>query len=245
MAKSTKTPKQLAEQRLKDVTLKIATQNKGDDADYAKLQYTWNEEILERSFDYIPKESKKMIGIGTFMGALEIALSENFETVVCVDHKSYLPKWKPKNLVFHKANIDAAGWKLPSARKKTSDPSSPLAPDERYDVCYFIETIEHLLWSPLPLLKWVHANSHLFVISTPDDAEWPAMEIHPWSRYQHFSSIPAVAPGLKGNPKPMFHTKQYTQTEFIEILDFVGFRVLEFFRTGDGKHQMVAICQPR
>lgn len=232
--------KKLALEKLETVTQKIAKQSKGDDAAYALLQYTWNKDILEKSFDYIPKESGVMLGIGSFMGALEIALSDNFKSVVCVDHKSYLPKWKPNNVVFHKADIDTARWKLPQIKTKGGD-----SVVERYDVCYFIETIEHLLWSPLPLLKWVHANSHLFVISTPDDAEWPAMEIHPWTRYQHFSTIPAAAPGVKGNPLPMFHTKQYSQAEFMEILDFVGFRVLEFFRTGDGKHQMVAICQPR
>lgn len=231
--------KRLALERLQKETDRIAKQNRGADADYAKLQYTWNRDILERSFDYIPKESGKMMGIGTFMGALEIALSDNFKTVVCVDHKSYLPRRRPKNLKFHKANIDTAKWKLPALKPTAKDPGG------RYDVIYFIETIEHLLWSPLPLLKWVHANTHLFVISTPDDAEWPAMEIHPWTRYQHFSTIPAAAPGAKGNPLPMFHTKQYSQAEFMEILDFVGFCVLEFFRTGDGKHQMVAICQPR
>lgn len=218
--------------RLSDVTQKIASQSKGSDSEYAHLQYTWNKDILDRSYDYFPRVSNKAIGIGSFMGALEIALADEFKEVVAVDHKSYLPKWTPKNVNFHKANIDSAGWKLPIV-------------EERFDVCYFIETIEHLLWSPLPLLKWVHGNSHLFVISTPDDAEWPAMEINPWTRFQHFSNIPAASPGAKSNPLPMYHTKQYTQAEFIEILDYVGFRVLEFFRTGDGKHQMVAICQPR
>lgn len=205
---------------------------KATDADYAQLQYTWNKDILERSHPFFPRQSNTAIGIGSFMGALEIAIAPEFTTVTCVDHKSYLPSWRPKNLVFHQADIDTATWELPK-------------PEARFDVCYFIETIEHLLWSPLPLLKWMHANCHLVVISTPDDAEWPAMEIHPWTRYQHFSNIPAAAPGVKGNPMPMFHTKQYSQAELIEIMDFVGFRVLEFFRTGEGHHQMVVIAQPR
>ena len=220
---------------LEDTTNGIAeTQKVASDAEYARLQLTWNKDILEKSYPYIPNVSKKMMGIGSFMGALEISLSEDFDEVVCVDHKSYLPKKLPSNIKFHKANIDGAEWSLPS-----------LGDENRYDVIYFIETIEHLLWSPLPLLKWVQSNCHLFVISTPDDNEWPQMEIHPWTRYQHWSKIPAASPGVKGNPKPMYHTKQYTQVEFMEILDFVGFRVLEFFRTGDGKHQMVAICQPK
>jgi hypothetical protein len=213
----------------------LATESKkADDADYANLQYTWNKDILERSYNYFPRVTNTAIGIGSFMGALEIAIANEFEKIICVDFKSFLPKWKPANLKFHKANIDSADWKLPS-----------LPSENRYDVCFFIETIEHLLWSPLPLLKWVNENCHLFVISTPDDVEWPAMEIHPWTRYQHFSNIPPASPGAKNNPLPMFHAKQYTQTELIEMLDFVGFRVLEFFRTGNGKHQMVAIAQPR
>ncbi len=228
------TKKSLAIKSLKNTTEKIAKSTSGSGADYARLQLTWNEDILDRSYDYFPRVSNKLLGIGSFMGALEISLANEFDSIVCVDHKSYLPKRKPKNIIFHKANIDSATWKMPKLNN-----------DERYDVIYFIETIEHLLWSPLPLLKWVQQNYHLFVISTPDDNEWPAMEINPWTRYQHWSNIPAAAPGVKGNPKPMFHTKQYSQVEFMEILDFVGFRVLEFFRTGDGKHQMVAICQPK
>lgn len=231
--------------KLQECTEKLAKSGKGSDADYANLQYTWNKDILERSYPYFPHVGNAAMGIGAFMGALEIAIADEFDKVVAVDHKSYLPKWKPKNVVFHKANIDTADWELPTNRKKGADTSAPLAPEERYDVCFFIETIEHLLWSPLPLLKWVHANTHLFVISTPDDAEWPPMEIHPWTRFQHFSNIPAASPGAKNNPLPMYHTKQYKQAEFMELLDSVGFRVIEFFRTGDGKHQMVAICQPR
>lgn len=217
---------------LDEVTQRLAKQSKGEAAEYAKLQYTWNKDILERSYDYFPRVSNTAIGIGSFMGALEIAIAPEFKEVIAVDHKSYLPKWKPENVHFHKANIDTAKWKLPKR-------------SERYDVCFFIETIEHLLWSPLPLLTWIKENTHLFVISTPDDVEWPSMEIHPWTRYQHFSNIPTASPGAKNNPLPMFHSKQYSQAEFMELLDFIGFRVLEFFRTGDGKHQMVAIAQPR
>ncbi len=231
----TKKSKDIALKSLVETTEKIAKKQKvSTDADYANLQLSWNKDILEKSYDYFPRVSNKLMGIGSFMGALEISLSSEFKEIVCVDHKSYLPKGITKNIKFHKANIDTANWSLPS-----------LKGEERYDVIYFIETIEHLLWSPLPLLKWVQQNCHLFVISTPDDNEWPAMEIHPWTRYQHWSKIPASSPGVKGNPKPMHHTKQYTQVEFMEILDYVGFRVIEFFRTGDGKHQMVAICQPK
>lgn len=229
------TKKKDAIDRLIKSTEQIAKlQRKQSGKDYAMLQLTWNKDILERSYDYFPRVTNTMMGIGSFMGAFEIALSEEFKKIVCVDHKSYLPNKKPRNIVFHKANIDSNSWKLPR-----------LKGEERYDVIYFIETIEHLLWSPMPLLKWIQQNCHLFVISTPDDNEWPAMEINPWTRYQHFSAIPAASPGAKSNPKPMFHTKQYKPYELMELLDIAGFRVIEFFRTGEGKHQMVAICQPK
>ncbi len=171
-----------------------------------------------------------MIGIGSFQGALEIGMSRFFNSVTCVDHKSYLPAWKPKNVIFHKANIDSAGWVLP---------------EKHYDVCYFIETIEHLLWSPLPLLKWIKTHCNVAIISTPDDREWPTMDNHPWTRYQNYKNIPTASPGAKSNPLPMYHCKQYTPSEFIEMLEFAGFRVIEFFRVGDGKHQMAAVVEPR
>ena len=218
---------------LTKITERIAKQSKGTDADYARLQLTWNNNILTRSSDYFPHVSNTAIGIGSFMGALEIALAEHeFKKETCVDHKSYLPRWKPANVIFHKANIDSADWKLPT-------------PKEQFDVCYFIETLEHLLWSPLPLLEWIRQNCRVAVISTPDDNEWPPMEVHPWTRYQHFSNIPAASPGAKNNPLPMFHCKQYNQAEFVELLDVSGFRLLEFFRVGEGHHQMCAIVEPR
>ncbi len=216
---------------LKEFTDRAAKEGKSKgDSDYARLQYSWNKDILERSFDYIPTSANKLMGIGTFQGALEMSMAKFFDQVVCVDHKSYLPSWKPKNIKFHKANIDTGDWKLP---------------DEMYDICYLVETIEHLLWSPLPLLTWMKKHSHISVISTPDDAEWPEMPVQPWNRYQKYDQIPTAFPGAKGNPLPMFHCKQYTQAELIAMLDHVGFRVLEFFRTGEGKHQMVAIVQPK
>jgi len=43
----------------------------------------------------------------------------------------------------------------------------------------------------------------------------------------------------------MTHCKQYTQVEFIELLDFCGFKVVELQRVGNGSHQMMAICSPR
>lgn len=218
---------------LEKVSARNARDSKSSEADYAKLQLTWNYDILERSLNYMPSESRKMMGIGAFMGTLEMALAPYFDEITCVDFKSFLPSWKPRNVKFYKANIDTSDWKLPAL------------PGNRYDAIYLIETIEHLLWSPVPLLKWMQQNCHMAVISTPDDDEWPAMEIHPWSRYQNYKGIPSASPGAKSNPLPMFHSKQYSQAELVEMLDFSGFRVNEFFRTGEGHHQMVAIVQPR
>lgn len=218
--------------QLEKLTKRIADQHEGEARDYAYLQHTWNKDILERAISYIPPDTEKIIGIGSFQGALEMSLSPFVDKVVCVDHESFLPDWKPKNVEFMQANIDSNDWELPEDQGM-------------YGVSFCIETIEHLLWSPLPLLTWMKTYSHIAVISTPDDEEWPKMQIRPWTRYQHFSHIPAAAPGVQGNPMPMHHCKQYKQAEFIEMLDFVGFRVLEFFRVGEGKHQMCAIVQPR
>lgn len=217
---------------LEKQTKKIAAAKNGDDADYAHLQHTWNKDILERAVQYIPTSADKMIGLGSFQGALELSMAPFFNQVTCVDFESFLPEWKPDNVRFYQANLDSNEWRLPE--------------DEgMFDVAFCIETIEHFLWSPLPMLTWMKTYAHISVISTPDDKEWPAMAIRPWTRYQHFSNLPAAAPGVQGNPEPMNHCKQYTQAEFIELLDFVGFRVIEFFRVGEGKHQMCAIVQPR
>lgn len=216
---------------LEKLTKRLAEEKEGEARDYANLQYTWNKEILERALPFIPVGAEQAIGIGSFQGALEMSLAHHMKRVLCVDHESFLPEWKPTNVVFHRANMDSNEWELPE--------------DTMFDVAFCIETIEHLLWSPLPLLTWMKTYAHVSIISTPDDDEWPAMQIRPWTRYQHFMNVPAAAPGVSGNPMPMHHCKQYKQDEFIEMLDFVGFRLIEFFRVGEGKHQMCAIVQPR
>lgn len=224
------TPKDIIE-RFDQLTEKTARGARiRSDKEYAELQSTWNRDIIRRSLDYLPKERNEIIGIGSFLGILEMSFADDYKKVTCVDFKNFLPSWKPKNVSFSKANIDSATWQLP---------------EKMYDACFFIETIEHLLWSPLPLLKWMKSHAHYSIISTPDDAEWPAMNIHPWNHYQGYQNIPPASPGVKGNPIPMEHCKQYNQAEFMCLLSDAGFRVVEFFRTGEGGHQMVAIVQPR
>lgn len=197
--------------------------------EYAQLQSSWNTEVIKYSARWMPLADSKIISMGAFTGPVEMAFKDEYTEVVCVDHQSFLPRWKPKNVKFVAADLDSSTWVLP---------------EEHFDVCFMNEIIEHFLWSPVPLLKWVSKHSHVLVISTPDDDEWPPMS-HPWCRYQHFSAIPSAFPGSKGNPKPMFHTKQYKQYEFMELLDKCGFRVMEFVRIGEGKHQMLAIAQPK
>jgi len=197
--------------------------------EYTLLQATWNESVIKTSLPWMPTNRKRVLSLGAFIAAMEMSFKDYYDEIICVDHESYLPNWKPSNVSFHQADLDSSEWALP---------------ENFFDVCFMNEIIEHFLWSPIPLLKWVKNHSSLLVISTPDDAEWPPMT-QPWSRYQHFSAIPSAFPGAKGNPKPMFHTKQYKQAEFIELLDFCGFRLVDFCRVGEGHHQMLAICTPR
>lgn len=199
--------------------------------EYIRLQKTWNRDIIKKLEKY-DIGSEKMIGIGAFYGLVEMSYASRFKNITCVDHENYLPKWAPNNINTYITNIDSGQWTMPT--------------DEgMFDLCLFVETVEHLRWSPLPILKWIRKNSHLAVISTPDDKEWPPMPNKPWVQSRHFTKIPKAKPNSKGNPSPMDHCKQYDQVEFIELLDHVGFRVMEMFRTGEGKHQMVAIVTPR
>jgi hypothetical protein len=215
-------------ERLNDYTRRVVESN--IHPDYSKLQLTWNIPIIKHVLKWIPPERDHLMGIGSFLGLLEFSFAEYFDRVTCVDHESFLPGFKPKNVHFHQVNLDSGSWKMP---------------DGLVDMCFMIETIEHLLWSPVPMLKWIHQNARILVISTPDNDEWPAMLPKAWIRYQHFREIPSASPGLAGNPEPMNHCKQYGQSEFIELLDFCGFRLLEFQRIGEGGHQMLAICAPR
>jgi hypothetical protein len=199
-------------------------------AEYCRLQTTWNEPILRHLARHLPGLSGSCLCLGSFFGAFEMSLASHFERVVAVDHECFLPDWRSSNVVFHRANLDTGDWQLPEG---------PFA------LCTMIEVLEHLLWSPVPLLKWIQRNCGLFVVTTPDNDDWPPLPPKPYMRYSHFSAIPSAVPGSVPNPEPMFHCKQYSQGEFIELLGFCGFRVLEMQRVGKGGPQLLAIAQPR
>jgi len=188
---------------------------------------------LELSSWLVPGETigmDRMLSIGSFLGLFEMAYANVFTEVVCVDQADFLVPFRPDNVTFHRADLDTADWTLPEGR---------------FNICFMVEILEHLLWSPVALLKWIQAHCDMLVITTPDDVEWPAMPIRTYTRYQHFSAIPSTSEGVRGNPEPLSHCKHYSQAEFVEFLDFCGFRIVELHRVGDGAHQMPAICTPR
>lgn len=201
--------------------------------EYCALQSTWNQKVLEISSRYVLDNSigrDRALSLGSFLGLVEIAYAHVFQEVVCVDQADYLADFRPSNLRLHRADLDTSKWVMPEGP---------------FNICFMVEILEHLLWSPVALLKWIRANCDMLVITTPDDREWPALGTKPYMRYQHFSTIPSATGDVTGNPEPMSHCKQYTQEEFIELLSFCGFRLVEFQRVGAGSNQMLAVCTPR
>ncbi len=197
--------------------------------EYINLQKTWNVPALTYIARWLPPNAR-VLSIGSFLGAMEITLSGHVREIVCCDLDDFLPKSRPANMVFRKINLDSAYLDLP---------------EEHFDVCICIEVLEHLRWSPLPMLQWMRAHCNLLVISTPDDKEWPPVDHAPWTTTRHFSNIPFARPFSEGNPKPMSHCKQYGQGEFVELIEQNSFRLLELQRVGNGGHQMLAIAAAR
>jgi 2-polyprenyl-3-methyl-5-hydroxy-6-metoxy-1,4-benzoquinol methylase len=183
-------------------------------SDYITLQKTWNTKVLEVLNSKINPESN-IVSIGSFLGSAEIALAKSTHEIVCCDLESYLPKKLPNNVKFHQVNIDSNNLNLP---------------ERHFDICLCIELLEHLRYSPIPMLDWIKSNCNLLVISTPDDDEWPSGENKPWTTKAHFSDIPFAKKGDQGNPTPMNHCKQYSQYEFVELLHLMDFRIEEMCR---------------
>ena len=211
---------------------KITDQCIKDDihVEYCKIQREWNEPILRSLGKHVNLPANKMMVIGSFLGLTESALSPYYENIIGVDIENFHLPNLPQNIEFYQSDIDQSNWTLP---------------EDFFDTVMMVEVLEHLLWSPVPLLKWIAKHCSTFVVTTPDDKEWPALNLKPYMRYCHFSTIPNAIPGAPSNPEPMTHCKQYTQVEFIELLDFCGFKVVELQRVGNGSHQMMAICSPR
>lgn len=198
--------------------------------EYITLQKSWNEPVLRYFNRWLPPSGGSIVSIGSFLGATEIALSDEVREVVCCDLDDFLPVSRPANVSFNKINLDSDLLNMPEGH---------------FDACLCIEVLEHLRWSPIPLLQWMRQHCNLVLISTPDDKEWPPVKNAPWTTTKHFNQIPVATAESMGNPKPMEHCKQYSQTEFIELLDQTGFRVIELQRIGEGGHQILALATPR
>ena len=198
--------------------------------EYIELQKTWNEPILRYFSRWIPLYNGRVASIGSFLGGLEIGLSQNVEEIICCDIDNFLPVNIPLNLKFHKISLDTNNANMPKGK---------------FDVCFCIEVIEHLRYSPLPMLDWMRRNCKFVVISSPDDNEWPPVKDSYWTTKEHFTSIPLPTLGCEGNPIPMEHCKQYSQHELVELLDAVGFRIIEFQRVGSGGHQLLIMATPK
>ena len=199
-------------------------------AEYHEISEVWNLDIWRHADEYLRHLSGNAMDIGAFTGFNSFCLSQYFDKVYSVDHVCYLPDDRPENIEFVQADIDTHDYRLP---------------DEFFNACFMIEILEHLRWSPLPLLKWLATHVGLLFITTPDDDEWPPLKDHEWVQKGHYSELPVATEGCEGNPIPMEHVKQYTMSEFVELLGECGFRVIELVRVGEGRHQMLAICQPR
>ncbi len=199
-------------------------------AEYHQISEVWNRDIWHYAEKYVEALSGNAIDIGAFTGFNSFCLSAYFDKVYSVDHVCYLPEDRPGNIEFVEADIDSHDYKLP---------------DKFFNACFMVEILEHLRWSPLPLLKWLATHVGLLFITTPDDDEWPPLKDHEWVHRGHYSQLPLAYEGCEANPIPMEHVKQYKMSEFVELLSECGFRVIELVRVGEGKHQMLAICQPR
>ncbi len=213
-----------------DKTTDMHIQN-GLHSEYCLIQKYWNRPIIDALVNHVHAPAGKMMVLGSFLGITETAMAGCFDEITGVDLENFYPaSLLPNNVKFHKANLDSCSWELPN---------------EFYDVVMMVEVLEHLMWSPISLLKWISKHCSIFAVTTPDDREWPVLDDLPYMRHTHFSTIPPAFEGASGNPEPMKHCKQYTQEEFIELLSFCGFKLLELKRVGEGGHQMLAICTPR
>jgi len=165
--------------------------------EYIRLQKTWNLDILVQSLKWILGEQigrDNLLSIGPFMGFNEIVLADIFTSIHCCDIDNFLIKNNKNNIVFHQTNLDQYDWSLP---------------ENLFNFCCMVEVLEHLYWSPVPLLKKISKISKCLIITTPDDAEWAELEISSFSRFQKFDAIPNSFPGSSPNPFPMKHCKQY------------------------------------
>jgi len=196
-------------------------------AEYHRLMLDWTIDLWSYLNKYLENLSfiPHVLDIGCFTGVNSILLSQFSEFVTCIDCENYLPSWKPDNITFHQTNLDSGEWEIS---------------DQHYNICLMVEVLEHLKWSPIPLLKFLCSHVDLLFITTPDDEEWPSLKNHPWTHYTDYKYMPTAYKGCSGNPKPMFHVKQYKQHEFLELLSVCGFRVIELVRVGESKHQLLA-----
>ena len=120
--------------------------------EYCELQMTWNYQVLLHSSSYVVGDvinRNRLLSLGSFLGLAEMSYANIFKEVVCVDQDNFLASFKPDNLSFHQADLDSSSWTLPEGR---------------FDICFMVEILEHLFWSPVPLLKALQKKCDMLVI---------------------------------------------------------------------------------
>ena len=168
------------------------------------------------------RESKKILEIGSFLGIVSIALSRLGFNVTASDVPEYI---SCKNLQskFNDNHVDYIGCNL-------RDYNLPFN-DEEFDIVIMCETLEHLNFNPLPVIKEINRvlkRQGLFYITVPNIARKK-------NRLKLIRGESILNPvddfflALNGtrNTSIGIHWREYTRNEIKEILERMNFAIIK------------------
>ncbi|MDD5748639.1 MAG: class I SAM-dependent methyltransferase [Actinomycetota bacterium] len=192
----------------------------GQPIEYGFLGIKRRAELIKR---HVNLNAKYILDIGCGNGAQSFAFLEDVRKCVAIDVEE-------ERLQTFRDNLERRN--IRNCDIMTMDATSLDFPDNKFDACLCIETLEHIQQQEKALneMHRVLKESGNLVLSVPN--RWWIFETHgaslpflPWNRIPFFSWLP------KKTHDRYARARIYTKREIIELVKNAGFRVLaiEYF----------------
>jgi SAM-dependent methyltransferase len=196
----------------------------GGEIDYLRLQRPDYIRTLHDICGLFPDEAvtkTKILEIGSFLGALSIALSHLGFLVTAYDIPEFNNNEHLRQL-FYENKVDCIAGNLRDFKLPFDD--------EYFDAVVFCETLEHLNFNPLPVLYEINRITKpqgFIYLSMPNQASirnrlkiLSGRSIHP-PISQFFQQLDSSQNMIVG-----IHWREYTLAETVELLEGMGYKII-------------------
>lgn len=179
----------------------------------------------------------RVLEIGAYLGPVSIALAREGLSVTAADIPQYMQNQKLREK-YRQSGVTCLSFNL-------GDYEIP-APAQSFDLVVMCETLEHLNFNPLPVLREIHrvlADRGYLYLSLPNLASL-VNRVKLMSGHSIHNSISDFSAQLKDDDNMIvgIHWREYTGGELREILDLTGFQIeRHYYFTNTESHPLARV----